>query len=87
MKSALCLAFKARPEMERAYLCRVRFDEAGSDTIGLAISAPEDATLADQVGKIFWQLFARGVSLDIMLVGSDMEMRLSRVCTPFYSAG
>jgi len=87
LKGALCLAFKARPDVARAYLCRVRYDRAGTHAVALALSAPEDPGLADQVGQVFWQMFGRGVPLDIMFVESDVEMRLAKVCSPFYSAG
>ena len=86
-KSVLCRAFKSRPEVSRAYLCRVRYDRAATHAVVLAISAPEDPSLADQVGQVFWQMFGRGVPLDIMFVESDMELRLAKVCAPFYRAG
>ncbi len=52
LKNALCAAFDQHPSVARAYLCRVRHECTGDPAVALAISAPENRQLVEQVGEM-----------------------------------
>ena len=87
LKSELGRIFASRREVARAFLVRVRYPGTSDVVVALAISAPEDPGLADQVGQVFWRMFSRGACLDITFLKPDAEAQVARVCMPFYTAG
>ncbi|MCA8975107.1 MAG: enhanced serine sensitivity protein SseB C-terminal domain-containing protein [Planctomycetes bacterium] len=87
LKSKISDVLSRQPTVVRAYLCRVRYQAEGEDSVALAVSGPEDLIVVDEIGKVFWATFGRECFLDIMFIGSDQESRLDQVCRPFYSAG
>ena len=87
LKSALASLYRTLPQVERAYLVRLR---GGADDapVGLAVSCSigEDATVTDRSAKLFSQMFAPGNALDIIYLHPALEVEVKRSCTPFYEA-
>jgi hypothetical protein len=72
--------------VERAYLAIVTYDDPSKTAVALCVRGPEDPALAQRIGRVFAELFASGVSMDIMFVDETKEEGVAAVCRPFYEA-
>ena len=86
LKTALEAAFAARQTVEKAYLARVRYDEAAETSVALCLvsATPNDVELLAAIRKAFAAVFRASTHLDILfVVPADVE-RLERSCPPFW---
>ena len=80
--------FDARPDVSRAYLCRIRYPSA--EAVALVLSAPEDPGLAAMVAEVFATMFGRELNegrgtksrRQLRLVGRDRMRSLVATATP-----
>lgn len=74
----------------RAYLCRVTYlEEVNPDGFNVAMCLASDTEAMDEmrdgIASIFIQMFGKHEHLDIMFVNKDQEIKIRKVCQPFFS--
>ena len=86
LKSALRRRFTDMRTVERAYLARVRYGNAGPGEVALAlvVSAGDQAAVVGAVNEVFHAQFNTSQHLDIIFLTPTLERNLSSVCPPFY---
>jgi hypothetical protein len=86
LKRELILEFATRPVIQRAYLARVGFGEAG-EAVALCVLSDrgEDRSLVVRVGELARRRRAADAVLDVVFLSAEQDTELSRVCRPFYS--
>lgn len=45
-----------------------------------------EEALVHKIGRVFGPLFGEGIPLDIMFVTTEQELRLAKICRPFFDA-
>jgi hypothetical protein len=76
--------FQDWPSIRRAYLVKAELNGHDTVLLCLKVTGMPDASLVDDVGKVFVGLFNRSQHLDIMFIRDDQERELAAVCAPFY---
>lgn len=73
--------------VERAYLAETRHQGERRTRLAFCLfsEAQTDDNVLSEIGSIFRRMFARE-HMDILCVSHEQEIRLRRVCCPFYSA-
>lgn len=87
LKATLTKLFDQHGSVGRAYLVRVKYDEAPEISVALCLASatPTDAPLVDGIRKAFAARFQTGNHLDILFVSASEVPRLERTSVPFYS--
>ncbi len=87
-KAALSLAYKELPQVRSAYLAKVAPTSETDPAVLLCIKAGEreDSTVLEHSVAIFQGMFSVEVPLDILFLDAATELRVRRVCSPFYGA-
>ncbi len=90
LKLALVRRFAALPGILRAYLALVVHAEPRPGVaLCLRMTEASDAVQRVIVGAAaaeFGRIFGRSQHLDILFIAEEQEVRLARVCKPFFSA-
>lgn len=86
LKRDLILEFVARPDIQRAYLARVGFEDAREGAVALCVvsARPDDRSLIVRVGEILRRRYAREPDLDVLFLTPEQESEVAAVCAPFY---
>ena len=86
LKNGLAPVLAQYPEIERAYLAKVRYGRENAElvTLCLATAASDLGQVAKAVSVVFSSLFNHTQSLDMLPVTSELEEALASVCRPFY---
>lgn len=85
LKVALASDLRAAPEIRRAYLARVEYQDGTH--VALCLAAVADRSLVESIGSRFDKIFGLHEHLDILFITAEQEAELGRVCAPFHSAG
>jgi hypothetical protein len=87
LKSLLTPGLAGHPSIRRAYLAQLGFAPNVPPAVALCLVSAEEenAEVVDHVGRVFNNLFASGIPLDIVFVSAEQEAHLARVCSAFYS--
>lgn len=86
LKNSLVEEFRSTPDLRRAYLAQVAYQNSETGEVALCLSGPENQRLVGRIGTRFAKIFGKDVHLDILFLSSQQEAELERVCTPFYRA-
>jgi hypothetical protein len=86
LKGQLYDLFAESKNLQKAYLARTQFREAGNESVCLclSVSSGADEPLVEEIHHLFAQLFNRAVHLDILFLSSRQEEQVAAVCKPFY---
>ncbi len=86
-KRDLILEFATRPDIRRAYLARVAFQDETEPAVALCILSkrPDDQSVVTRVGDIAKRRFSNDAPIDILFLAEAQDADLARVCRPFYS--
>src|SRR5262245_54917811 len=86
LKTQLAEFFRSESGVERAYLARTDYGDAGGTHVALCIktSSRDHRPLAQKSGDIFARVFGSHEHLDTIFVSLDQESDLRKVCRPFY---
>jgi hypothetical protein len=86
LKSKLSELFLSERAVQRAYLVRVRYADAASITVALALlAAPQSKdTLVSAIGDVFRLMFGVGQHLDILFASPAQGAKISMVCRSFF---
>lgn len=89
LKSKLSGLFAGYKNLVQAYLARVRYREAKSESVCLCLSVSSDADkpLVEAIHSLFAQQFDRTVHLDILFLNPKQEQQVAALCKPFYRRG
>ena len=87
-KAELVQAFQRLPQVKAAYLAKVTPTAANDPGVLLCINTGqrEDTTALKESAAIFRRMFRVDVPLDILFLDAATELRVRRVCAPFYGA-
>jgi hypothetical protein len=88
LKAELSKYFTGSRSVKRAYLSRVQFVDVGNDfnvvlCLVISINVPEE-TILNKIASIFGSMFGKHEHLDVLFLSVDQEVRVSRVCRPFF---
>ena len=88
LKTALVALLASHPNIQRAYLVRVVFNDSTPHDIVLALRSVSgaDAQFVREAGNLFAQQFRRDAYLDIMFMSEEQEIQAAGVCRPFYNS-
>ncbi len=86
LKASLRTMLAEYGTVERAYLCKVDYQDSSPQAIALCLVTPEDPNLVAAIAEAFRELFHREVFLDIIFVDVVMEQELAAECLPFFAA-
>jgi hypothetical protein len=86
LKASLAEILDQQGSVEKAYLARVRYDQAPETQVALCLKSgsPKDAALLEAIRKVFARLFDRQSHLDIIFVVPSDVTRLESICRAFY---
>lgn len=82
LKDALVADLRAAPEVKRAYLARVEYQD--EKHVALCLAGPVDRSLVERIGSRFAEIFGQHEHLDILFITTEQEAELARVCAPFH---
>ena len=88
LKTALAAEFARLPEVQSAYLARVRY-EKGDQAVALALDAAAGTKhegIVHRVHDCFAQIFGSSQYLDIVFLNDIQRVAAARACEPFYRA-
>lgn len=86
-KSTILPILAADKNIRRAYLAQAAHGDQHGLNIALCLRSKGDPSEARcAVGKVFAKTFRTTEHLDIILVSEDQEMKLAKVCCPFFAA-
>ena len=74
--------------VERAYLALVVYEGEQETSVALCLAseAQSDESVVGEIATLFRSMFGSQDHLDILYVSLEREVRLRKVCCPFYSA-
>lgn len=77
------------PQVQRAYLCKLRYSKPEEDgtAVCLAASSGEDLQVVQALADIIRDNLDASSHMDILFLTPTMEVLLSKVCSPFYQKG
>jgi hypothetical protein len=86
LKTKLSELFSESINLLKAYLARVRYREAGGESVCLCLSASggPDKPLVEAIHSWFAPHFNHAVHLDILFLNPKQEEQVAAVCKPFY---
>jgi SseB protein C-terminal domain len=86
LKTKLSELFSESINLLKAYLARVRYREAGGESVCLclSVSSGADEPLVEEIHSLFAPLFNREIHLDILFLSPKQEEQVAAVCKPFY---
>lgn len=90
LKDSWVPILQCRPEVQRAYLARVIFDNRDSGDVVLAVrsTAGYDPALEQELGKTFMLSgFLSTVHLDVVFLTPEQDGQIAAMCPPFYPLG
>ena len=78
--------FEDHQSVTKAYLAVVDYGTPATFTVALCLrtSSGSEQSLVKSIGNVFSSIFSSAEHLDILFLDDDQEMRLMRVCRPFY---
>jgi hypothetical protein len=87
LKAELSELFEVRKNLQKAYLARVRYGDAGVISICLCLAVTNGAkkSLVKAIHSLFAEHFNRAVHLDILFLKPKQENQLDALCKPFYT--
>ena len=88
LKAALADAFRRWPTVERAYLCRVTYDNPYAHEVALCLRtlSKPNRQLVNDASAVFASLFGKDQHLDILFLTDAQETEVALVCPLFYQA-
>jgi hypothetical protein len=86
LKRKLSELFGESMNLLKAYLARVRYREAGEESVCLclSVSSGPDKPLVEAIHSWFAPQFNHTVHLDILFLNPRQEEQVAAVCKPFY---
>ena len=74
--------------VNKAYLARVEYGPSNTSSVALCLvaNAEPPERLLRELGSVFRRMFSDSQHLDILVVDREQEVRLARVCQPFFAA-
>lgn len=87
-KESIVRLFRNRGRPLRAYLAQIEYNEGKDFSVVLCVASEngEDEKLANDIALIFSRMFGVHEHMDILFLIESQEVKLRKVCCPFFSS-